>query len=78
MTKMNTKKSKNDMTLWYQQPATSWRDGLPIGNGRIGAMVLGERLAANQVVGGLVIASGLAVIDVRLVGWLTRRRASAA
>jgi len=52
MTKMDTKTSKNDMTLWYQQPATSWRDGLPIGNGRIGAMTLGgvesDRITLNH------------------------------
>jgi len=52
MTKMKTKQSNNDMTLWYQQPATDWQDGLPIGNGRIGAMVLGsverERITLNH------------------------------
>jgi alpha-L-fucosidase 2 len=40
-------------TLWYQQPATSWQhEALPIGNGRIGAMVFGridrERIALNE------------------------------
>jgi len=49
---MNTKKSRNDMTLWYQQPATNWQEGLPIGNGRIGAMVIGgveqERITLNH------------------------------
>ncbi len=28
--------------LWYQQPAANWNEALPIGNGRIGAMVFGE------------------------------------
>ncbi|KAL1968081.1 hypothetical protein VTN77DRAFT_2211 [Rasamsonia byssochlamydoides] len=27
-------------TLWYDSPATKWQEGLPIGNGRIGAVVL--------------------------------------
>ncbi len=40
------------LTLWYRQPATRWLDGLPIGNGILGAMVLGgteeERLALNH------------------------------
>ena len=28
--------------LWYEQPATDWeKEALPIGNGRIGAMVFG-------------------------------------
>ena len=25
--------------LWYRQPAEAWTEALPIGNGRIGAMV---------------------------------------
>ncbi len=29
-------------TLWYQQPASSWTEALPIGNGRLGAMVHGD------------------------------------
>lgn len=38
--------------LWYRQPAADWCNGLPIGNGRLAAMVLGtcrtERLALNH------------------------------
>jgi alpha-L-fucosidase 2 len=29
------------LTLWYTGPATEWVDALPIGNGRLGAMVYG-------------------------------------
>ena len=29
------------LTLWYRQPATQWVEALPVGNGRIGAMVSG-------------------------------------
>jgi alpha-L-fucosidase 2 len=29
-------------TLWYRQPATKWTEALPIGNGRMGAMVFGK------------------------------------
>ncbi len=29
------------LSLWYRQPATQWLEALPIGNGRIGAMVFG-------------------------------------
>ncbi|NLB44249.1 MAG: glycoside hydrolase family 95 protein, partial [Clostridiaceae bacterium] len=40
------------MTLWYQEPARLWTEALPLGNGRIGAMVFGdpnqERLALNE------------------------------
>jgi len=28
-------------TLWYKQPATRWLDALPVGNGRLGAVVFG-------------------------------------
>jgi len=40
-------------TLWYDKPATDWQtEALPIGNGRIGAMIFGgvarERIALNE------------------------------
>ncbi|RHZ57378.1 hypothetical protein CDV55_104755 [Aspergillus turcosus] len=28
--------------LWYQQPAANWEEALPVGNGRLGAMVYGR------------------------------------
>ena len=31
----------DNLTLWYTGPASEWVDALPIGNGRIGAMVFG-------------------------------------
>ncbi len=38
--------------LWYTQPATSWNEALPIGNGRLAAMVFGgvekEQLQLNE------------------------------
>jgi len=27
--------------LWYRQPASQWNHGMPIGNGRLGAMIYG-------------------------------------
>ena len=30
------------LTLWYGKPAARWTDALPIGNGRLGAMIFGE------------------------------------
>lgn len=30
-----------DLALWYRQPATTWHEALPVGNGRIGALVYG-------------------------------------
>ena len=43
----------NDLALWYDGPAgTDWLRALPIGNGRLGAMVFGntdtERLQLNE------------------------------
>jgi alpha-L-fucosidase 2 len=42
----------DDFRLWYQQPAESWTEALPVGNGRLGAMVFGgvarERLQLNE------------------------------
>lgn len=32
----------SDLKLWYDKPATSWVESLPIGNGRLGAMVFGD------------------------------------
>ncbi|MGN6363156.1 glycoside hydrolase family 95 protein [Asticcacaulis taihuensis] len=38
--------------LWYRQPAARWEEALPVGNGRLGAMVFGrtgqERLQLNE------------------------------
>lgn len=31
-----------DHVLWYAQPAKSWMEALPVGNGRLGAMVYGD------------------------------------
>ena len=39
-------------TLWYREPAHTWNEALPLGNGRLGAMVFGgvkdERIALNE------------------------------
>jgi alpha-L-fucosidase 2 len=42
----------NKVRLWYRQPAQTWNEALPVGNGRLGAMVYGgvaqEQLALNE------------------------------
>lgn len=42
----------NQMLLWYRQPAATWNEALPVGNGRLGAMVFGgiehERIQLNE------------------------------
>jgi alpha-L-fucosidase 2 len=44
--------AENPTRLWYAQPAEKWTDALPIGNGRMGAMVFGgisdERIQFNE------------------------------
>ena len=44
--------SGSSLSLWYRQPAKSWTEALPVGNGRFGAMVFGgvinERLQLNE------------------------------
>jgi alpha-L-fucosidase 2 len=41
-----------DLKLWYNEPAKLWTDALPLGNGRIGAMVFGgvanDRIQFNE------------------------------
>ncbi len=45
-------RAADDLTLWYRQPAKEWTEALPVGNGRLGAMVFGgtehERLQLNE------------------------------
>ncbi len=40
------------LTMWYDEPAGVWNEALPVGNGRLGAMVFGnpasERLQLNE------------------------------
>ena len=40
------------LSLWYRRPATNWVSALPVGNGRLGAMVFGgiagEQLQLNE------------------------------
>lgn len=40
------------LALWYRRPAKRWLEALPLGNGRLGAMIFGgvltERLALNE------------------------------
>ena len=44
--------SRQPLVLWYEKPAEQWVEALPIGNGRLGAMIFGgttsERLQINE------------------------------
>lgn len=35
-------KEESNNILWYKEPASEWFEALPLGNGRLGAMVFGE------------------------------------
>ncbi|MGW8315870.1 MAG: glycoside hydrolase N-terminal domain-containing protein, partial [Bacteroidales bacterium] len=41
-----------ETVLWYDEPAAEWTEALPVGNGRLGAMVFGdpvhERIQLNE------------------------------
>ena len=51
-TLLSTENQSRKMTMWYDKPATVWNEALPIGNGRLGAMVFGspaaEKLQLNE------------------------------
>lgn len=44
--------TSEDLTLWYDQPATNWLEALPVGNSTLGAMVFGgvekEEIQLNE------------------------------
>ncbi len=50
--KDNPSETAPDNVLWYEQPAQTWLEALPIGNGKLGAMVHGstekEKLQLNE------------------------------
>jgi len=49
---MRDQRLNNQLRLYYRQPAARWEEALPIGNGRLGAMIFGhpvsERLQLNE------------------------------
>ncbi len=50
--KIDAKNYDPSTLLWYKQPAAKWEEALPVGNGRLGAMVFGqigeERIQLNE------------------------------
>ena len=55
----------DDLSLWYTSPASQWVDALPIGNGRLGAMVFGggDIAAVNTINTGIGDEAGPAPKD---------------
>lgn len=48
----NQSQEKKNLKLWYDAPAADWNEALPIGNGRLGAMIYGipgeENIQLNE------------------------------
>jgi alpha-L-fucosidase 2 len=42
ITFLSCSNEKQTFELWYKQPAANWDEALPVGNGRLGAMVFGN------------------------------------
>ena len=46
--------AESPLRLWYDKPAAKWEEALPLGNGRLGAMVFGgtaeERLQVAMAI----------------------------
>ena len=38
----NTSLENDYLKLWYRQPASRWQEAMPLGNGRMGAMITGD------------------------------------
>ncbi len=52
LVKKSTEDLNPSLVLWYDQPAQDWTEALPVGNGRLGAMVFGgiarEKIQFNE------------------------------
>ena len=48
----SAKEESGNLRLWYGKPATKWTEALPVGNGRLGAMIFGgvenDRIQFNE------------------------------
>ena len=62
-----------DHVLWYDHPASKWTEALPVGNGRMGAMIYGgiksENIQLNEesLWGGMPVESNV-LHETRLQG----------
>jgi alpha-L-fucosidase 2 len=51
-------KAQQNLRLWYNNPATTWEECVPLGNGRLGAMPDGGVLNENIVLNDITLWSG--------------------
>src|SRR5688572_15637717 len=56
--------SSNENVLWYQQPASKWTEALPVGNGRLAAMVFGKTSTEQIQLNEETIWAGTRVDDI--------------
>ncbi|ANW97421.1 alpha-L-fucosidase [Wenyingzhuangia fucanilytica] len=55
---MTSNAQNKDLKLWYDAPAADWNEALPIGNGRLGAMVFGNPTNENIQLNELTLWGG--------------------
>ena len=53
-----------EIFLWYKQPATKWTEALPVGNGRLAAMVFGKTSTEQIQLNEETIWAGTRVDDI--------------
>ncbi|MFB9052697.1 glycoside hydrolase N-terminal domain-containing protein [Formosa undariae] len=55
---VNSNAQNKDFKLWYDAPAADWNEALPLGNGRLGAMVFGDPINENIQLNELTLWGG--------------------
>lgn len=66
-----------NLRLWYRQPAQSWEEALPVGNGRVGAMIFGDVCREHLQLNEATVWAGVpkpAWVEPREKELMTRRR----
>ncbi|MGV8090584.1 MAG: glycoside hydrolase N-terminal domain-containing protein [Mangrovibacterium sp.] len=58
-----SKQESSNLRLWYNQPAREWTEALPVGNGRLGAMIFGETTTERIQLNEESLWSGVPVND---------------
>ena len=54
----NQKTNDENLKLWYEKPAVHWEEALPLGNGKMGAMVFGGIVTERYQLNDLTLWSG--------------------
>ncbi|WP_282123110.1 glycoside hydrolase family 95 protein [Algibacter mikhailovii] len=55
---ISAQKQSSPLKLWYDAPAANWNEALPLGNGRLGAMVFGNPVNENIQLNELTLWAG--------------------